>query len=152
MGPTTRRECVVDSDHGGQKVCGVNDPASTQDVARRLERALRQSDLVAVGDLLDPGVTWGPPDSTSPPCTNKKQVLAWYRRGAAAGASAQVTEILATGDRILVGLSIDAMSTADEGDGRSARWQVYTVRDGLIVDIVGFDSRVEAAARAGVVS
>jgi hypothetical protein len=128
----------------------MKESEAISNVAQRLSSALNESDLAAFGDLLDPNARWGPLDSTSPPCTNKKQVLSWYRRGAAAGASAQVTEVVVEGDHLMVGLSIEGLGDADERTDHSSRWQVFTVRDGLIVDIVGFDSRSAAAQRAGV--
>jgi hypothetical protein len=128
----------------------MKDSQPISNVAQRLKSALEESDLTAFGDLLDTNARWGPPSSTSPPCTNKKQVLSWYQRGAAAGASAQVTEVVVEGDHIMVGLSVEGLGDTEERMDRSSRWQVFTVRDGLIVDIVGFDSRGAAAARAGV--
>ena len=59
------------------------------------------------------------------------------------------------GDRILVGLRVTGLQAAgtrtpaDRG-GEAQRWQVLTVRDGRVIDIVGFDTRREAMARAGV--
>jgi hypothetical protein len=128
----------------------MTDPDATATVALRLRNALEESDLSAFAELLDNDVRWGPPDSTSPPCSNKQQVLAWYRRGAAAGANAHVTEMVVERDRILVGLAIEGMKTTPQRNDVVSRWQVFTLRDGLIVDIVGYDSRGEAADRVGI--
>jgi ketosteroid isomerase-like protein len=122
---------------------------TTTDVAQRLKSALETSDLASFADLLSPDVRWGPPDSSPPPCTNKQQVLAWYRRGAAANASALVTEMMVIEDRVVVGLAIQGMKSRSSRGETVSRWQVFTLRDGLIVEIVGFDSRADAAARAG---
>jgi hypothetical protein len=53
------------------------------------------------------------------------------------------------GDQILIGLKVAGNRAADARSGEAERWQVLTVRGGRVVDIVGFDERGEAAARAG---
>ena len=54
------------------------------------------------------------------------------------------------GDRILVGLTVRGSETAQARGGAALRWQVLTVRQGRVVDIVAFDDRRDAFARAGV--
>jgi hypothetical protein len=57
------------------------------------------------------------------------------------------------GDRIVVGLTVLGNQAGDDKtEGVRQRWQVLTVRDGRVVDIVGFDDRADAAARAGLPS
>ena len=121
---------------------------SVDDIARQVRTALESADLVALGDLLDPNVRWGPPGDPSPPCQSREQVLAWYRRGKKSGTSARVSEIVVLGDRILVGLIVTGNRADRERGGHATRWQVLTVRGAKIVDIVGFDQRSEAAAHA----
>ncbi len=108
-------------------------------LAEQIKTALDSADLTEFQDLLDPAVTWGAPDDDLPSCSNRKQVLAWYVRGREAGVRADVTEVVARGSRILIGMGITGRD--------SPRWQVLTVRDGRIIDIRGFESRAEAAAR-----
>jgi ketosteroid isomerase-like protein len=125
------------------------DPESMARVSRQVRMALEAADLSAFSDILDPNVRWGPPGDPSPPCQSRKQVLAWYRRGKNSGARVRVPEVVVLGDRILVGLVVAGTEGARERGGQAARWQVLTVCDGRIVDIVGFDQRGEAAAQAG---
>jgi hypothetical protein len=125
---------------------------SMESLARQVRTALSGADLSAYSHLLDPNVRWGPPDARVPSCRNRDQVLAWYRRGRESGTRAEVTETVVLGDRILVGLTVRGPRAADAPDGETQRWQVLTVSGGLIVDIVGFDDRSEAVARAGVPS
>ena len=54
------------------------------------------------------------------------------------------------GSRLLVGLTVMRPDGGGKRDAEAARWQVLTVREGRIVDIVGFDDRNEAVARAAV--
>jgi len=115
-------------------------------VAALVPAAYESADLEAITRLLAPDVRWGAPGDPSPPCTTRSQVLAWYRRGAAAGVSARVTESSVVAGRVLVGLDVSAMAGSD---GPVERWQVLTARDGLIGEIAGFDARDEAVAWAG---
>ena len=119
----------------------------TAAIAGRVRAALSAADLAEFADLLDPKVRWGPPDDLSSGCHSRDEVLAWYRRGRADGVRSEVTEVLAAGDRILVGLQV--VGRGDAEPVAEPRWQVLTVRDALIVEIVGFDDRDEAIDRAG---
>jgi hypothetical protein len=50
---------------------------------------------------------------------------------------------------MLAGLSITSHGGADEGPPM-IRWQVLTLRDGVIADIRGYDERGAGAAAAGI--
>jgi hypothetical protein len=121
-------------------------------MARQVRAALVSADLSAFSHLLDPDVHWGAPDARRPTCQNRDQVLAWYKRGRESGRRASVTEVVVFGDRILVGLIVRDPPSAEEPGGAAPRWQVLTVRAGRVVDIVGFDDRQDAVARADVSS
>jgi ketosteroid isomerase-like protein len=127
----------------------ANDHSTSTPIAERVRNALESADLAAIGDLLDPNVRWGAPDDTAPSCTNRDEVLAWYKRGRDAGVRAQVTELVVHGDdKILVGLRVSGRLPSGESTGEEDRWQVLTIRAGRVVDIRGFDDRDQAAARA----
>lgn len=111
-------------------------------IAEQLGPALASADLSAFSELLDPDVHWGPPGDSSPPCRNRNEVLAWYRRGKDAGTRAEILEILAVGDHILVGMSVT--STKEPSPIGRVRWQVLTVADGRVVAIAGFEGRDDA--------
>jgi SnoaL-like domain len=116
-----------------------------QHIADQVRGALESADLTAYAHLLDPDVHWGPPGDQSFGCHNRNQVLSWYQRGRDAGVRAEVTETIVSGDRILVGMRV----TGRDNDDGPDRWQVLTVRNGMVVDIAGFDDRATAAASAG---
>jgi hypothetical protein len=118
-------------------------------LAATVKVALEAADLTAYADLLDPDVTWGPPGQRVPTCRNRKQVLSWYQRGRDSGVRAEVGEVTVYGDRLLVGLMVEG-PPADRQADPAERWQILTVRDGRVVDIVGFESRLEALVHAGV--
>ena len=133
------------SDDGTTGSEPVSVPApGMEELAGKVRAALEAADLDGYRDLLDPGVTWGAPDDPRPACTNRDQVLDWYRRGRARGVRARVTETAVGVDRILVGLEV---ADGDPAGVRSQRWQVLGVRSGRIVDIRGFEDRETALAR-----
>jgi ketosteroid isomerase-like protein len=117
----------------------------------RVRLALESGDLDAIRDLLDPGARWGATEGPSDSdCQNRDQVLAWWARARAAGASAVVTEVTAGAGTLLVGLEVTGTPQASEAGGAVQRWQVLTVRGDRITDIRGFGDRAAAAGRAGV--
>ncbi len=110
----------------------------------RLREALISGNLESLGSLLADDVRWGPPDVSSPPCKRRDDVLSWYKRAQDAGASAEVIDIVELGSQIVVGLKVRRAP----GDTVKERWQIYTVRNGAISDIVGFEDRESAIDRA----
>lgn len=115
----------------------------------RIRDALETADLDSVSELLDPDVHWGGPSRGSMDCVNKQQVIAWWQRGRASGRRANVTEILTHGDRVVIGLRVAESPAATESETND-RWQVLTLRNGLVVDIRGVDDRALALEIAGV--
>lgn len=132
-----------------REVSMSTDEQQAERLAGLIGLALAAADLDAYADLLHPDVRWGAPGDPAPPCQNRAQVLAWYRTGREAGTRAQVTEAVAAGDRILVGLRVSGLQAETGVSGEVDRWQVLAIRDGLVADIRGFDDRDEAAAAAG---
>jgi hypothetical protein len=130
----------------------MQEESTTVAIAERVRDALEGADLSAIAELLDPAVRWGAPDDMEGGCQNRKQVLDWYRRGREAGARARVTEVVAKGDKILVGLKVRGTPAAEELGGEADRWQVLTVAGDRVVDIRAFDDRDEAASRVGLPS
>jgi len=118
-----------------------------QRLAGQVRVALETADLDAYRELLDPAVSWGPPDDQVSGCHNRDQVLAWYRQGRANGVRADVVETVVDRDRILVGLKVRQDSGGVDPSAEHDRWQLLTVVDGRIKDIRGFDDRDEAIER-----
>jgi hypothetical protein len=110
-------------------------------IADRVRGALDAGDLEELGGLLSPEVNWGAPGDSNPPCQNRAQVPKCYEKGQADGRSAEVTEVLAHGTALLVGMRLN--------DGRE-RWQVLRVGPDGITDIRGFEARATAAAKLGI--
>jgi hypothetical protein len=61
--------------------------------------------------------------------------------------SARVSEVAVFGDRLLVTMTVRGTDSGRERRGSNLRWQVLTVHDGLVVDIVGFDDKADATAQ-----
>ena len=101
-------------------------------------------DVSAFAELLDQDVTWGAPGARNPTCQNRNQVLNWYQRAREGGVRGSVFDVVVLGDRLLVSLSVRGTEGANERGGSALRFQVLTVRDGRIVEIVGFDDKSEA--------
>jgi ketosteroid isomerase-like protein len=119
-------------------------------IAGQVAAALGAADLAAYSDLLDPAVTWGSPGHPEWGCQRRAQVLAWYGRGREAGTRATVTETAVSGDKILVGLKVTGRLSEDGSPvGDEDRWQILTVRNGRVTDIVGFGDRDEAVSWGG---
>ena len=114
------------------------------EIAVLVRKALAAEDLSGFTELLDPRVTWGAPGARNPTCKNRNQVLAWYQRGRDAGVRGSVYDVEVLGDRLLVSMSVRGTENATERGGAALRYQVLTVRDGKVIDIVGFDDKGEA--------
>lgn len=118
-------------------------------MAELVTRAIGAEDLSAFTKLLDPDVTWGAPGARNPSCKNRDQVLTWYERGRDAGVRGSVHDVRIVGNRLLVSLGVRGTENARVRGGTALRFQVLTIADGRIVDIVGFDDRAEALAFIG---
>lgn len=121
---------------------------TVEELAEQVRKALAAEDVSAFADLLDPNVTWGAPGSRNPTCKNRNQVLGWYERAQEVGVRGSVFDVDVLGDRLIVSLSVQGTEGARERGGTSLRFQVLTVRDGQIVEIVGFDEKAEALSYA----
>jgi hypothetical protein len=126
----------------------TNDPAKMEQLAQVVREALQSADLDAYRELLDPLVSWGPPDDDVSGCHNRDEVLEWYELARDSGVRADVVETVVSGDQILVGLIVHPAPPAEDGDG-SRRWQILSVAEGRVKDIRGFEDRDEAVRRLG---
>ena len=121
---------------------------ATFELAEQVKKALATGDVSAFADLLDPNVTWRAPGARKPTCKNRSQVLHWYQRAQESGVRGNAFDVEVIGDRLLVSLVVRGTDDARERGGTALRYQVYTVRGGRIVDIVGFDDKADARAHA----
>lgn len=123
---------------------------SVEELVERFWTAMESADVDSSSELFAPDVCWGPPGDPDSGCHNREEVLAWYRAARDLGVRAEVTEIVAGTDRLLVGLRITGSPAADDEGDKVVRWQVLSLRDGVIADIRGYDDRESAATQAGI--
>jgi ketosteroid isomerase-like protein len=121
---------------------------TNDELAVLVKQAFGAGDASAFAELLDPDVTWGAPGARNPTCKNRNQVLNWYQRAQESGVHGSAFDVEVVGDRLLVSLSVRGTEGARERGGTALRFQVLTVRDGRITDIVGFDDKAEALSHA----
>lgn len=95
---------------------------SLDELARRLRAAMDAADVEALGELLDPKVTWGPPDDEVSGCHNRGEDMAWWQRSAGQGMSARVTEVVISADKLLIGLKVAGTPGAADHGGEADRW------------------------------
>ena len=126
----------------------TTDPAGMEHLAQMVREALQSSDLDAYRELLDPLVSWGPPDDDVSGCHNREEVLEWYQLARDSGVRADVVETVVRGERILVGLMVHQAGAGEDVDD-SLRWQILSVAGGRVKDIRGFEDRDEAVRRLG---
>jgi hypothetical protein len=107
-------------------------------IADRVRSALDHADLDEFAALLSADVHWGAPGDANPPCQNRRQVLAWYKKGRDQGRRATVDVVEVHANALLVGFR--------QLDG-SQRWQVLRVGPDGVNDIRGYDRREEAEAK-----
>jgi hypothetical protein len=117
---------------------------SMEAIAKKIRTAMDTSDLAAFQELLDPHVTWGAPHASNPSCKSRDQVIAWYQRGKQSGVEGRVCDVEILGECVLIGLVVRGSEAAQDRGGAAMRWQVDTVRNGRVIEIVGFDDHFEA--------
>jgi ketosteroid isomerase-like protein len=123
-------------------------------VADNVERArcgyeaIARGDIEAVQELMAPDVRWHGGDPTAPgACRNRPQALRFMRRALAAGLIGRLVDVVDFGDSVVVIMQPPPVG----GRMPPRRANVTTFRDGLVVEIVAYESPAAAlaAARAG---
>jgi SnoaL-like domain len=111
--------------------------------------ARRMHDLARLESQLDPDVVHQGvlPDLV---CNNRDEVLANVQRGFALdGFGVDGLELIAAGDRVVVGLAGPRFSEVPWAPLNGQIYVVYTLRDGRIVRMDDYLSRADAVAAAG---
>jgi ankyrin repeat protein len=111
------------------------------DVARHLEAATRDLNLHLFGSLLHPDVHW------TGVCTNRGEVLDWYRGLLAEGLDVAVDGVEVDGDGVILGLRVARPSVGVRPAPPQLLYQVFTVVEGAIIDIRTYPDRTSALAR-----
>ena len=112
------------------------------DIARHLEAAYRDRDLDLLGSLLHPQVHW------TGACSNRDQVIDWYRALLADGTAASVQSVEVDRDAVILGLAVARQAVGARPAQPQRLCQAFTVVDAQIVGIRGYPDRRSALARA----
>lgn len=112
------------------------------DVARHLEAAYRDRDLDLLGSLLHPEVHW------TGVCSNRGEVLEWYRGLLADGIRSTVERVEVDGDAVVLGLTVARRAEGARPAPPERLYQVFTVHDAQVTEIHGYPDRASALARS----
>jgi hypothetical protein len=122
--------------------CCAELPIQTMEtLASEIRRAMELVDLPAMGDLLAPDARWGAPEQDVPTCRDAQQILSWYEVARDNGVRADVTESVVIGDNIVIGLNVHPKPDDGAKSRDAQRWQVLSVKDGLVAEIRGYERR-----------
>jgi ankyrin repeat protein len=111
------------------------------DMARHLQAAHVDRDLELLGSLLHPNARW------TGECSNREQVLDWYRALLAEGTVATVENVEVDSNAILLELSVTRAAEGVRPAPPLRVYQVFTVVDALVVQIDGYPDRASALSR-----
>lgn len=124
-------------------------------IVREAFLAYDRGDVAAVMGLVGPGLEWtcldpGPGDPRPRVAQGRGELEKALRRPAGPGPRAELEEVIAAGDQVIV-----VMRTPGDDQGRSGRgehrtYDVVTVRGGLIVGLRACRDRREARSLAGI--
>jgi ankyrin repeat protein len=132
-----------DHDQGEGEAPGSLGSGVMAEIARHLETACRDLDLDLLGSLLHPRVRW------TGLCTDRTQVLDWYRAALAEGIDVVVRSVEVDRDAVVVALTAARRAQGARPAPAQPLYQVYTVRDAQIVEIRGYPDRDSALTRGG---
>jgi ankyrin repeat protein len=111
------------------------------DIARHLQAAYRDRDFGLLGSLLHPQVQW------TGLCSNREQVLDWYRGLLSDGTMATVHSVEVDRDAVVLGLAVAGKAEGARPAPPQQLYQVFTVDGAQIVDIRGYPDRNSALSR-----
>jgi ketosteroid isomerase-like protein len=121
----------------------------SEQIARRAYTAFADGDVSSVLDLVDPDLEWTFLDPTVPDpepavCHGREQLAYWMGRRIGWQLRAELEEVVANGDRVLVvtrSPGIDQVRARATGD---RNFHVLTIRDGKIAGLRACRDRNEA--------
>jgi ketosteroid isomerase-like protein len=120
-----------------------------EQIARRAYEAFARGDVSLVLDLVDPDLEWtfldpSVPDPEPAVCHGRDQLAYWMARDSGWRRSAELEEVIANGNRVLVvtrSAGIDQLRARSTGD---RNFHVLTIRDGKIATLRACRNRSEA--------
>lgn len=137
--PGDAPEPVPDDEDGSAPSLGAG---VMREVARHLEAAYRTLDLELLASLLHPQVHW------TGVCTNRGEVVDWYRKLIAEGIQSTVESVEVDRDAVLLGLRVGRQAEGARPAPPDLLYQVFTVQDAQVIDIHVYPDRASALSRA----
>jgi ketosteroid isomerase-like protein len=124
-------------------------------IVREAFLAYDRGDVAAVMGLVDPGLEWtcldpGPGDPRARVVHGCGELEKALRRQAGLGLRAELEEVIAAGDQVIVVMRTPGVDQYRHGRGDDRTYDVVTVRDGLIVGLRACRDRREARSLAGI--
>lgn len=123
-------------------------------IVREAFRAYLSGDVARMMGFVDPDLEWTLIDSASPdpgPLTRhgRGELENALRRQTARGLRAEIEQVIATGDKVILVMHTPGVDQYRRRDGDDRTYDVLTVRDGMIVGLHACRSRGEARTLAG---
>jgi ketosteroid isomerase-like protein len=124
-------------------------------IVREAFLAYDRGDIARMMDLVDPDLEWtyldpGPADPRARVCRGREELEKALRRQAEHGLHAELEEVIAAGDQVIVITRTPGVDEYRQRQGDNRTYDVVTVRDGLIVGLHACRDRGEARSLAGI--
>ncbi len=124
-------------------------------IVREAFRAYDRGDVARMMDFVDPEVDWtyrDPELDVSEPqvCHGRGELEKALRRQANRGLRAQLEEVIAAGDRVMLVMRTHGIDEFRRQQADDRTYDIVTVKDGLIVGLTACRDRSEARSLAGI--
>ena len=125
-----------------------------EELVRQAYQAYTRGDLTGLLDLVDPDLEWtylNPAFADPRPatCHGRDQLQAALQRQASQGLAAQLEEVVASGDRVLVVIHQPGLDRLRVRQGNDRNYLVLTLGQDRIIKMRACRDRAEARAVAG---
>lgn len=125
------------------------------DLIRRAYEAYSRGDMATMLELVDPDLEWtyldpSLEDPAPQVCHGRHELAAALERQAERDPKAELEEVVARGDRVMVVVRTPGVDSFRERKADDRTYAVFTVRDGRIVALRDCRDREEAMAAAAI--
>jgi ketosteroid isomerase-like protein len=124
-------------------------------IVREAFLAYDRGDVARMMEFVDPDLEWtyldpGLEDPQPQVCHGREELEKALRRQAGLGLKAEVEEVVAAGDQVMLVMRTPGVGQYRHRNGDDRSYDVLTVRDGLIVGLHACRDRTEARSLAGI--
>jgi len=141
---------LADDRNKGTQMCNQNEW-----IVREAFLAYDQGDVARLMEFVDQDLEWtyldpGETDPHPQVCRGRGELEKSLRRQAERGLHAELEEVVASGDQVIVVMHTPGVDTYRNRRADDRTYDVVTVRDGLIVELHACRDRGEARQLAGI--